>query len=196
MDPIAFFDNHVFRTVFLGTTSIGVVAGALGAFAYLRKQSLISDVVGHAALPGALLAFLAGVLALGTDGRDMLLLIVGAVTTGTLAALFANAIAARTKVAIDTAMAIALTTFFGAGMVLLRIVANGPFPGKGGIQDYLFGNAASITRADLTTSIVVGGMALAVMVACWKEFALRSFDPLLSSMLGFRARVIDAVMFA
>ena len=36
MDPIEFFSNHIFRMVFFGTTIIGIVAGALGAFAYLR----------------------------------------------------------------------------------------------------------------------------------------------------------------
>ncbi|MEM6305121.1 MAG: metal ABC transporter permease [Pseudomonadota bacterium] len=195
MDPIDFFGNHVFRMVFFGTSAIGVVAGALGAFAYLRKQSLISDVIGHAALPGALIAFLMAVAVFGVNGRNMLLLIAGAVVTGTLAALFANTIAARTKIAIDTAMAIALTTFFGFGMLLLRIIANNPFPGKGGIQDYLFGNAASITRADLMTIVAVGALALLIMVAFWKEFALRSFDPVLSSVLGFQARIIDTLMF-
>jgi len=195
MDPVDFFSNHVFRMVFMGTTVIGIVAGALGAFAYLRKQSLISDVIGHAALPGALVAFFIAVVALGINGRNMLILIIGAVATGTLAALFANVVAARTKIAIDTAMAISLTTFFGLGMLLLRIIANAPLPGKGGIQDYLFGNAASITRADLTTSVAVGALALTLMVVFWKEFTLRSFDPVLSTMLGFRAKVIDTLMF-
>ena len=196
MDPVEFFSNHIFSMVFLGTVVIGVVAGALGAFDYLRKQSLISDVIGHAALPGALIAFLMAVAVFGMNGRNMLLLITGAVVTGTLAALFANAVAARTKIAIDTAMAISLTTFFGLGMLLLRIIANNPFPGKGGIQDYLFGNAASITRAELTTSVAVGAFALGLMIVFWKEFTLRSFDPVLSTMLGFRARVIDTLMFA
>lgn len=195
MDPFDFFGNHIFRMVFFGTTVIGVAAGALGAFAYLRRQSLISDVIGHAALPGAMLAFIAAVVVFGVDGRSMLLLVVGAVITGTLAAMFANAVSARTKIAIDTAMAISLTTFFGLGMLLLRIIANSPFPGKGGIQDYLFGNAASITRADLTTSIVVGAFALLLMIVFWKEFTLRTFDPVLSTMLGFKARVIDTLMF-
>ncbi|MEM8553520.1 MAG: metal ABC transporter permease [Pseudomonadota bacterium] len=195
MDPVEFFGNHVFRMVFFGTTVIGTVAGALGSFAYLRKQSLISDVIGHAALPGALLAFLVAVMLFGVSGRSMPILIVGAVVTGTLAALFANTVASQTKIAIDTAMAISLTTFFGLGMLLLRIIANNPFPGKGGIQDYLFGNAASITRADLTTSVAVGALALVLMVVFWKEFTLRTFDPVLSTMLGFRARIIDTLMF-
>lgn len=196
MDPLDFFSNHIFRMVFFGTTTIGLVAGALGAFAYLRKQSLISDVIGHAALPGALLAFLAAVVVFDVSGRSMLLLVVGAIITGTLSALFANAVAARTKIAIDTAMAISLTTFFGLGMLLLRIITNNPFPGKGGIADYLFGNAASITHADLTTSIAVGAVAVILMIAFWKEFTLRSFDPVLSTMFGFRARVIDTIMFS
>ena len=195
MDPIEFFGNHTFRMVFFGTSVIGIVAGALGAFAYLRKQSLISDVVAHAALPGALLAFLTAVVVLGVSGRNMLGLIVGAVATGTLAALFANSIAARTKIRIDTAMAISLTVFFGAGMLLLRVISDRPFPGKGGIADYLFGNASVITIADLVTSTAVGALALLLMLVFWKEFTLRTFDPVLSTMLGFRARVIDTVMF-
>ncbi|MEM1065663.1 MAG: metal ABC transporter permease [Pseudomonadota bacterium] len=195
MDLAEFFSNHTFRMVFFGTSVMGLVAGALGSFAYLRKQSLISDVIGHSALPGALLAFLAAVTIFGVNGRNMIGLIVGAVITGTLAALFANVIATRTKIAIDTAMAISLTVFFGAGMILMRVIANNPFPGKGGINDYLFGNASVITIADLTTTIVVGAVALLLMLAFWKEFALRTFDPTLSTVLGFRAWLIDTLMF-
>lgn len=194
--PVEFLSDYTFRMVFLGAAVIGLVAGALGSFAYLRKQSLISDVVAHSALPGALLAFLIAAVALEADGRNMLGLILGALVTGTLAALFANGIAARTKIAIDAAMAISLTVFFGFGMILLRVISDGAFPGKGGIDDYLFGNASVITRADLITSVSVGAVALAVMLAFWKEFTLRSFDPVFSTMLGFRAGVIDTIMFA
>lgn len=196
MDLLEFFSNHTYRMVFFGTFVIGLVAGALGAFAYLRKQSLLSDVISHAALPGTLIAFLTAVVLLGVDGRNMLGLIVGAVVVGTLAVLLANGVAARSKIRIDTAMAVALTIFFGGGMLLMRVIANGAFPGKGGIQDYLFGNASVITVADLTTSIAVGALALVLMLVFWKEFALRTFDPDHSTVLGFRAGLIDTLMFA
>lgn len=195
MDLVSFFADHTYRMVFLGTAVIGLVAGALGSFAYLRKQSLVSDVISHAALPGTLLAFLVAVVVLGVDGRNMLGLILGAVVIGTLAVLLANGVAASSKIRIDTAMAISLTVFFGGGMLLLRIIANGAFPGKGGIQDYLFGNASVVTIADLATSIGVGAVALALMVVFWKEFALRTFDPAHAAVLGFRAGVVDALMF-
>ncbi|MGO1809722.1 MAG: metal ABC transporter permease [Canibacter sp.] len=195
MSPIEFFDNHTYRMVLFGTMTIGLVAGALGSFAYLRKQSLISDVISHAALPGTLLAFLTAVVVLGTDGRNMITLIIGAVIIGTIAVMFANGTTRTSKIRIDTAMAVSLTIFFGAGMLLMRIIANGAFPGKGGIQDYLFGNASVITIADLTTSITVGALALVLMVVFWKEFALRTFDPDHATVLGFRARTIDTLMF-
>ena len=195
MNPLEFLDNHTYRMVLFGTMTIGLVAGALGSFAYLRKQSLISDVISHAALPGTLLAFLTAVVVLGSDGRNMIGLIIGAVVIGTIAVLFANGVARSSKIRIDTAMAVTLAIFFGAGMLLMRIIANGAFPGKGGIQDYLFGNASVITVADLVTSIAVGALALVLMLVFWKEFALRTFDPDHATVLGFRARTIDTLMF-
>lgn len=196
MTLVEFFGNHTYRMVFLGTTVIGLVAGALGSFAYLRKQSLISDVVSHAALPGALLAFLAAVTVFGADGRNMVGLVIGAIVAGILAVLLSNGIARHSKIRIDTAMAVSLTLFFGGGMLLMRIITNSTLPGKGGIQDYLFGNASVITIADLMTSIGVGSFALALMIVFWKEFALRTFDSDHARVLGFSGRIVDILMFA
>lgn len=195
MTPVDFFADHTYRMVFLATSVIGLVAGALGVFAYLRKQSLISDVISHASLPGTLLAFLFCVVVLGADGRNMIALIIGGVVLGTVAVTAANAITEHSVLTVDTAMAVVLTTFFAGGMLLMRVIGQGNYPGKGGIQDYLFGNASVITSADLVTSMVVGAAALVIMVVFWKEFAVRTFDAAHSSVLGFSARMIDALMF-
>ncbi|MDO4259833.1 MAG: metal ABC transporter permease [Actinomycetaceae bacterium] len=195
MNMVEFLSTHTYRMVFFGTMTIGLVSGALGSFAYLRKQSLVSDVISHSALPGALCAFLVAVL-IGADGRNMVTLIFGAAITGTCAVLLANGISRRSKIRIDTAMAICLTLFFGAGMLLLRVITNGAFPGKGGIQDYLFGNASVMTIADLSASVFVGAAALFVMILLWKEFALHTFDSDHSAVLGFQPRIIDAAMFS
>ena len=52
-----FFD-YTIRTVALGAAVLGIVAGALGTFALLRRQSLLGDAMSHAALPGVLIAFM------------------------------------------------------------------------------------------------------------------------------------------
>lgn len=195
MNPTEFFANHTFTMVFIGTTIIGVVAGSLGCFAYLRRQSLISDVISHSALPGTLLAFLT-LSALGLYARNMLALIIGAVIIGTLAVLLTNWIPRVSKIKTDTAMAVVLSAMFGLGMLLMQYIQNNPIPDKGGIQDYLFGNAATITRGDLTVSLITGGLALTVVVLLWKEFALTTFDREHAAVLGFDNRLIDAAMFA
>ena len=40
-----FFSDHTFRTVALGSGILGIVSGALGTFAVLRKQSLLGDAI-------------------------------------------------------------------------------------------------------------------------------------------------------
>ncbi|USR79532.1 metal ABC transporter permease [Arcanobacterium pinnipediorum] len=195
MSLIEFFTDHTFRMVFFGTMVIGFVAGALGSFAYLRKQSMISDVISHSALPGTLAAFLFSVVVLQTDGRNMLALITGAVIIGTSAVLFTQWIVRNSKVHLDSAMAVTLSLFFGLGMVLMRIVADAPLPGKGGIQDYLFGNASTITREDFYTSLAVGSIALLIVFIFWKEFSARSFDPIHATMMGIHGKLIDTLMF-
>lgn len=192
MNLVEFLGNHTYRMVLLGTAVIGLASGALGAFAYLRKRSLVSDVISHAALPGALLAFLLAV-AFGLDGRNLALLLLGALLVSGLAVAASGHVARASKIRVDTAMAIVLTVFFGAGMLLMRVISDGPYPGKGGIQDYLFGNATVITRADLATIAVVAALSLGMMVAFWKEFALRTFDPAHAALLGFGRRA-DALM--
>ncbi|MGD7002784.1 metal ABC transporter permease [Corynebacterium halotolerans] len=195
MSPTEFFADHTFSMVFFGTGVIGIVAGALGSFAYLRRQSLISDVISHSALPGTLIAFLT-LSALGLYARNMLALIIGAVIIGTLAVLTTNWIPRISKIKTDTAMAVVLSSLFGLGMLLMQYIQNNPLPDKGGIQDYLFGNASTITRVDLTVSLLTGGLALALMLLLWKEFAITTFDREHAAVLGFNNRLIDAAMFA
>ena len=42
----------------LGASTLGWSVARLGAFAVLRRQSLLGDAISHAALPGVVLAFL------------------------------------------------------------------------------------------------------------------------------------------
>ncbi|OUC08097.1 zinc transport system membrane protein TroC, partial [Litorilinea aerophila] len=44
--------DYTLRTVALGAATLGIVSGALGSFAMLRRQSLLGDAMSHAALPG------------------------------------------------------------------------------------------------------------------------------------------------
>lgn len=194
MSPWAFFTVHTFRTMALGTAMVGGVAGALGALAYLRRQSLVGDMVGHSAIAGVMLAYLTASM-FGVDGRNLWLLTAGAAIISTVAALLGNHVSATSKVGVDSTMAIMLSLFFGGGMVLWRVILNGRFKNKGGLASYLFGNAAVLTKSDLWATAILGGVCLIITAVCWKELKIFVFDSEFARTAGFSPRVVDAILF-
>ena len=84
--------DYTLRTVALGSAALGLVSGALGCFAVLRRQSLLGDAVSHAALPGIVLAFLL------TGSKAPLVLVVGAALTGWAASLLVMLIVRTTRI--------------------------------------------------------------------------------------------------
>ncbi|RRD45209.1 metal ABC transporter permease [Tessaracoccus sp. OH4464_COT-324] len=194
MNPIEFFSDHTFRMVFLGTSLIGLIAGSLGSFAYLRKQSLISDVVSHAALPGVLGAFWVAVAFFG-DGRNMAALMVGAIVAGVAAMWCADIIARRTKLGSDAAMAIVLSTFFGLGLIIMQFGTRSGQSGQGGVHSYLFGNASTLTVSDLLTAAVVGVLGLVVLLVFGPALSARTFDPKFTEVRGLPVKLLDSIIF-
>ncbi|AWB81328.1 zinc ABC transporter permease [Corynebacterium yudongzhengii] len=187
--------NHTYLMTTATSAIIGATAGTLGVFTYLRRQAMLADVISHAALPGTMIAFLA-LSAAGLPLRHLAGLLLGAVIVGTAAVYLTRWISRLTTVRHDAAMAIVLSTTFGFGMVLMQHISQNPYPDKGGIQDYLFGNAASITRSDLHISLLISAVVLAVVVVVFKELILHTFDPDQSRLLGFRAGVLDLLLTA
>lgn len=190
-----FLTNYTFRTMLIGTTLIGAASGALGCFLYLRKQSLISDVIGHSAVGGVMLSFIiaAGVLAI--NGRSMLVLTIGSIISSTLAVLVANWISKDSRIGIDAAMAICLSLFYGGGIVLMHLITKSNLSGRGGIDKYMFGNASTLVESDLHTIAFFGGASCLVMIIFWKQFKVSTFDPVLAETMGFRARTLNPLLF-
>lgn len=201
MSLIEFLSEFSFRRVVLGTMLIGLCSGAMGTFLYLRRQSMMSDVIGHSATPGVMGSFLlfstvpvlAGSQLLaqwGIDARSMPVITVGALITGLASALLADKVAATTRIGIDATMAVMLSLFLGGGLILLQIIQRGRYKGKGGIDELMFGNAATLTNLDVRTLAVVS----VVIVALWRPFTLLVFDPVLARMSGM-PRWINGVLF-
>lgn len=187
--------DHTVRTVLLGASVVGFVAGALGSFAYLRRQSMMGDVVSHAALLGITAAFIAASLVTGS-GHHTLVLLLGASVAGVLSILFANLVVRHSRITMDGAMAISLALFFGGGLTLMRVIQTGPFSQRTGLNAYIFGRAAAITRADLQLIALFALVALAFMLLNWKVFKLYSFDAVLAELVGYRARTVEPLLQA
>lgn len=122
------FANPTVRTVVLGTVLIAVCSSIVGTFTYLRKRSLVGDVVAHAIFPGICLGFVV------SGSKNPIFLMMGAIAAGWLALVLMDAIVAKTKIKTDTAQAFILTFFFGLGTIFLAYIQ------KSGLQlkpDYM-----------------------------------------------------------
>lgn len=180
--------DYTLRTVALGSAVLGMVSGALGAYALLRKQSLLGDAISHAALPGIALAFLL------TGSKFTLVLILGAMATGWIATIFIIVIVRSTRIKYDTALGMTLSVFFGVGLVLLTIIQKRPDATQAGLDKFLFGQAAALLERDVITMSILGGIAIFAVFLFWKEFKLLSFDPEFGATIGYPIRVLDVLL--
>lgn len=192
MNPIELLQNLLFdytlRTVALGAATLGIVSGALGAYAVLRKQSLIGDAISHAALPGIAIVFML------TASKAPLALMFGAAVAGWLATLFVMAIVRTTRIKDDSALGVALSVFFGLGLVLLTFIQKRPNASQAGLDRFLFGQAAALLEHDVVTMAGIGAVAILAVLIFWKEFKLLSFDPGFAASLGFPVRLLDVLL--
>ncbi len=182
-----FFDYTV-RTVALGAAILGIVSGALGSFAMLRKQSLLGDAMSHAALPGVVLAFML------TGSKAPLVLMLGAGVAGITGILLIVAITRYTRIKADSSLGIVLSVFFGFGLMLLTIMQRSPDARQAGLSKFLFGQAATLLVSDVVLMATFGGMALLLMLLFWKEFKLLTFDRDFGASLGYPMQWLEIIL--
>ena len=182
-----FFDYTV-RTVALGAAALGAVSGTLGAFAVLRRQSLLGDAISHAALPGIVLAFLL------TGTKTTLVLVLGAAIAGWIATLFVQWVVRSSRIPQDSVLGIVLSVFFGIGLVLLTYVQKMPDASQAGLSTFLFGQAATLVVQDVLVIAGLGGLAVGVVALGWKQFKLLAFDREFGISLGLPMRAVEVVL--
>ena len=183
-----FLTDYTIRNVALGAALLGVISGVLGSFAVLRKQSLLGDTMSHAALPGVCLGFIAA----GT--RDLGFILVGALVTGSLAALFMLLLTRNSRLKTDAALGVSLSVFFAIGIVLLTWIQTTGNASQGGLDSFLFGQAAAILSSDLWIMGTITAIALAVVAVFWKEFKLVTFDPVFARTLGLPVLALEIAL--
>lgn len=184
----SFLTDYTLRTVALGSGILGIVSGVLGAFALLRRQSLLGDAISHAALPGIVLAFML------TLSKSTLVLVLGAGAAGWLAALAIIFIVRNSRLKEDAALGLTLSVFFGFGLVLLTHVQKQPIASQAGLDKFLFGQAAALLEQDVLNMGVLSLIILLLVALFWKEFKILSFDPDFMASLGFPVRVLDVLL--
>ncbi len=184
----AILKDYSFQVVLLGTGILGILAGIMGCYTMLRKESLIGDGVAHASLPGVVLAF----LLFGSKNLEVLL--AGALFTGGLSILCVRTIVRHTKIKLDGALAMVLSVFFGGGLVLLTISQKIPNANQAGLDTFIYGQASTMLIRDVKIVATFALICVALVLIFWREFKLIVFDQEYAYTIGMPVRRLEMLL--
>ncbi|WP_341299476.1 iron chelate uptake ABC transporter family permease subunit [Lysinibacillus sp. FSL H8-0500] len=174
--------------VLSGTMLLGIAAGITGTFSFLQKQSLVGDAAAHAALPGIALAFLL------TGQKELPILMLGEGITSALSVYCIQWIVSFSKLKADAAIGLVLTVFFGIGIVFLTVVNRSPLGNQSGLNSFIFGKAATMTKADLLWLFMSAIIIIVVSLLFYKEWKLLIFDPVYAKGIGLPIERLKATL--
>lgn len=175
--------SYSFYIVAFGTVILSFASGIIGTVSVIKGQSLIGDAVGHATFPGVILAF----MMLGV--METYTLAAGAVVLGIIAFLTIQMISDHSKITLDSALALILSSFFGLGMALKSFVQGNPDYGSTqGIDNFIFGQAAYMLRSDVYLIIGASAVSIILFIILYPQIRIYIFDPVYSNAVGISSR--------
>lgn len=159
---------------------LGIVSGAIGCWIVLYELSYSAESLAHGLFPGLVIAALIGAP----------LLIGGAI--GVLVAAVLIVLATRLAVeTADTAIAVVITTLFGAGVLLALSPSSPP-----GIQDLLFGDLLGASATDILVASAVGAAVLGVLWLLHDRLLAIGFDRDSGKALGISVGTLNVILLA
>jgi zinc/manganese transport system permease protein len=172
---------HFMVNAFRAGTVVAVVAGVIGWFMVLRRQTFAGHTLSVVAFPGAAGASLAGVSALfGYFG----FCVVAALAIALVPRAGAHGTGEESAV-IGTVQAFALACGF------LFVTLYGGL--LGGVNSLLFGSFLGITDGQVLTLVLVGAGALLAVIAIARPLLFASLDPDVAAAHGVPVRVLSVV---
>lgn len=113
---------------------LGILGTVVGSYLILQQMGMISGVISHAVVPGISIAFF---LEMNIS--------LAAFVAGVLSALCVIGIKKRSRIDVDAAMALTLTSFLALGVVLISILETDSI----NLEEILFGDILEVTGTDV-----------------------------------------------
>lgn len=150
--------DPLMQRALLAALLVGASAPVVGTYLVQRRLALLGDGIGHVALTGVAIGWLAG-STMGLVPVDALA-IPGAIVASVVGSVLIEVVRRRGRTSGDLALAI---MFYGgiAGGVLIIGIAGGS---SGSLMAYLFGSISTVTTTDLALTVVLSVLILAVGV--------------------------------
>ncbi|MEN9869704.1 MAG: hypothetical protein RLZZ171_687, partial [Cyanobacteriota bacterium] len=149
--------------------SLGILGAVVGSYLILQQMGMMSEVISHAVLPGISLAFFLEIN-----------IALGAFIAGVLSALVVMGIQKRSRIKVDAAMALTLSSFLAMGIILITTLNTDQI----NLRDILFGDILGVTIGDVWRTVIITVIILVLTKLFYKELEFYTFDPLGAKACG------------
>jgi manganese/zinc/iron transport system permease protein len=192
------FSSPVAQRIILVGALTNMACALVGCYLVLRRMSLMGDAIAHAVLPGLVIAFVF------SRSMGILPLFIGAAAVGLLTTFLTQTLHQYGRVPTDASMGVVFTSLFALGVVLLKRYVTGVHFDVACVYEGSLSNAALDTfylggwelPKQLRTVLPVAVVNLVIIVLLWKELKISSFDPALSTSMGFSATLMHYLLMA
>ncbi|MDB5365044.1 MAG: zinc transporter permease [Rhodospirillales bacterium] len=160
-----FVEFGFMRRGLVAALALSLAAGPLGTLLQLRRLSLVADVMSHAVLPGAAVAFLFAGFSLSWMGF-------GGLVAGLCIAVAAGFITRSTPIQEDASFAALYILAIASGVAILSTAGSNL-----DLVHVLFGSLLAIDDTALLLIAAVSSLTLLVLAACWRALVVSTVDP-------------------
>lgn len=157
---------------------LGALAGTVGVLILLRRLAFMTDALTHTVFPGVVIGYL-----LSGEGG----IFWGALVAGAATAVLLTLLTRHRAVTEDAALAVLLTTFFAVGVVLVSRESGY----TADLTAFLFGRILTVTPQQLTQTLAVTALVIALLLVLRRPLLARAFDPEGARAAGYRIGLLD-----
>ncbi|NEO32257.1 MAG: metal ABC transporter permease [Symploca sp. SIO3C6] len=172
IEPLGF---EFMRNAIATGVLLGILSSVVGSYLIVQQMGMIVGVISHAILPGLSIATFLGIN-----------ISLGAFIAGVLGALFVALIQTQSRVKVDGAMALTLTSFMSLGIILITVLKTNRFD----LTHILFGDILGVKSADFWQTLVITAVILLLTKLFYKELLFYTFDPLGAQAAGLPVKAM------
>ena len=154
---------------------LGILSAVVGSYLILQQMSMMGGVISHAVLPGVSLAFFLN-----------LNLAAGAFVAGLFSALVVIGIEMRSRIKVDAAMALTLSSFLALGIILINRLKTNQID----LNSLLFGDILGVSNQDVWQAAIITTLILILTRLFYKELEFYTFDPTGAQACGLPVKII------
>jgi manganese/iron transport system permease protein len=154
---------------------LGILSAVVGSYLILQQMGMMGGVISHAILPGISVAFFLEIN-----------LAIGAFIAGILSALLVINIETRSRIKVDSAMALTLSTFLAFGVILISLLKTNQID----LSSILFGDILGVTSYDVWQTAIITLIIIILTILFYKELEFYTFDPTGAKACGLPVRLL------